>query len=334
MPKALILLFALALLLLSCKEDPLFEQSPRERSASHIKALREQLVAAPYGWSVLYFPRTDSQLFTNPSAHIGEFEHTAEDYGYGGHAFLMAFKENGQVEMRSDASPESIAEGHVSEFSVGQNSSTQLSFTTFNHLHRLVNEAWNASADWLYQRTDSEGQLWFRTTSYLDVAREYIVLRKIASQEERDHLLTKSYEHRRMLEQMKFPTLSIRQGDKIFFRSNYNIQHIRGQVTQRKRYMLFLFNKRPNPIIGRYPLEMNGLGSGYVGTEQGLTFYTGFRYSKNYTFHHFQRQGNKFVCELVKIYDPIERVEKWVSRHLYPQGQSTGIIAEIEDRGR
>lgn len=328
------LILVLVLIISSCKEDSLFEQTPTERTATSIKALREQLVTAPYGWSVLYFSRTDSLLFTNPNIHIGEFEHRPEDYGYGGHAFLMTFKENGLVEMHSDFNPKSIIEGRVSEFSVGQNSSTQLSFTTFNYLHQLVNEAWNASVDWLYQRTDSEGKLWFRTTSYPEVAREYIVMRKITSQEEKDLFLTKAYEHRRMLEQMKYPVLSIRQGDKIFFRSNYNIQHVREEVTQNKRYILFLFNKRPNPIIDRYPLEMNGLGSGYVGTEQGLTFYTGFRYNKNYIFHHFQRQGNKFVCELVKVYDPIERVEKWVSRHLYPQGQSTGIIAEIEDQAR
>lgn len=331
MPKFLSILFAFSLLIASCQEENIFEKTPTERATENVKSLHQQLTTAPHGWLMTYFPKTDSLLFTNPNVHIGEFEHRDQDYGYGGHNFLMSFKPEGLIEMQSDESLQTMVEKKTGEFEVNQNSSTQISFTTFNYIHRLINEQWNGVSDFLYVRTDPEGRLWFRTSSYLEVAREYIVLRKIASQEERDTILSNAYRNRTMFEEMKNPILTIRQGDKIFFRSNYKIKHVRGKISQSNRYYLFLFNKTPNPIIERYPLEMNGLGSGYVGTEKGLTFMTGFRYNKNYIFHDFIRQENKFVCELVQIYDPIERVEKWVSRHLYPHGRITGVIAEITE---
>lgn len=333
MPKALAILFAFLLLTASCQDEDVFEHTPTERARQHARRLYRQLTEAPHGWLVTYFPKTDSLLFTQPGAHIGEYDFNDEDYGYGGHNFLMSFTPEGFMEMLGDDNEQTLSTPKKGEFEVGQNSSTQISFTTYNYIHRLVNENWNGSSDFLYVRTDLEGRLWFRTTSYLDVAKEYIVFRKIESREERDTVLSNAFKNRKLFEEMKNPVLTIRQGHKIFFRSNYNIQHIRGKIARRNRFHLFLFNKTPNPT-GRYPLEMNGLASGYVGTEKGLSFETGFRYNKNHIFHDFVREGTRFVCELVKIYDPLERKEKWVSRHLYPQGQTTGIIAEITEENQ
>ena len=49
----------------SCKDENIFDSSPSERSAKHISELRKELIDAPHGWCVTYFPRTDSLLFTN-----------------------------------------------------------------------------------------------------------------------------------------------------------------------------------------------------------------------------------------------------------------------------
>lgn len=323
-------LLTLPLLLCSCEKENIFELSPTERATKQMADLRQELTAAPYGWQVTYFPKVDSLLFTNPNVHIKERDFEPKEYGYGGHTFFMSFLSDGTVEMQSDEKAAIDTDKRQSEFEVNQNTVTQLSFTTFTYIHRLVNERLNGVADFLYAGKDSLGQLHFRTASYLDWGRESIVFRPLKSETDRDTSLVNVYRHRRFFEAMHDPVLTIRQGDKIYFQSNYRIQHTRGEVAAQNRYYLFLFEKIPSPIK-YYPLEMNGLGSGYVGTEKGLTFLSGFRYNKQYVFQHFVRQGDKFVCELVKVYDPWLRKEKWVSRHLYPHGVPTGMVAEITD---
>ena len=95
----------------SCKDEKVFDSSPSERNANHIGELRKELVNAPYGWAVTYFPRTDSLLFTNVNELItlpkGIFE-DKNKYGYGGHYFLMKFSENGIVETVADYNEESL----------------------------------------------------------------------------------------------------------------------------------------------------------------------------------------------------------------------------------
>ena len=48
-------------------------------------------------------------------------------------------------------------------------------------------------------------------------------------------------------------------------------------------------------------------------------------------FFDFQRKGNRFVAELVSIYDPLLRSIRLVSKHLHPEGEFTGLEAEIWD---
>ena len=61
-------LLAMVLLLVACtSNDDVFDKNPAQRNSESIANLKRELVEAPYGWRVLYFPKTDSLLFSNPS---------------------------------------------------------------------------------------------------------------------------------------------------------------------------------------------------------------------------------------------------------------------------
>ena len=104
-----------------------------------------------------------------------------------------------------------------------------------------------------------------------------------------------------------------------------------------ERVLGYFYPESDNSIALRY-LEVRsrghkvkGLGSGYVGTADGLTFKPGIRYSETYIFYDFRREGERFVCELVKVVDPYSKKIHWVSKHLAPYGEESGVIAEIRD---
>src|SRR3712207_541510 len=82
-----------------------------------------------------------------------------------------------------------------------------------------------------------------------------------------------------------------------------------------------------------YPRTVVGLGSGYAGTEAGLSFHAGIRLNANHVFHDFERVDDKFICELVQVYDPHTLRPYLMAKHLAPKGQykETGYIAEIFD---
>ena len=324
----------------SCKDVKTFDLSPSERNAKHISELRKELVNAPYGWSVTYFPRTDSLLFTNVNELItlpkGIFEEKYK-YGYGGHCFLMRFSDNGIVEAVADYTEQSLQEVRQSEFEVSQNTFTQLSFTTYNYLHSLVNDRFTGSSDFLYTGKDIDGNLIFKTSSYIEPAREYIVFTKLKSDESWQEDIRKSYDNKLFFEKMKNPQLSIRKADRVYFRSDMRMNATYStdgntkqplEVYQRYRLFLAIDYFAPQGWLGN---KVKGLGSGYVGTADGLTFRPGIRYSETYTFYDFRREGGRFVCELVKVFDPYSKTMRWVSRHLAPEGEKTGVIAEIRD---
>ena len=324
----------------SCKDEKTFDLSPSERNAKHISELRKELVNAPYGWSVTYFPRTDSLLFTNVNELItlpkGIFEEKYK-YGYGGHCFLMRFSDNGIVEAVADYTEQSLQEVRQSEFEVSQNTFTQLSFTTYNYLHSLVNDRFTGSSDFLYTGKDIDGNLIFKTSSYIEPAREYIVFTKLKSDESWQEDIRKSYDNKLFFEKMKNPQLSIRKADRVYFRSDMRMNATYStdgntkqplEVYQRYRLFLAIDYFAPQGWLGN---KVKGLGSGYVGTADGLTFRPGIRYSETYTFYDFRREGGRFVCELVKVFDPYSKTMRWVSRHLAPEGEKTGVITEIRD---
>ena len=326
----------------SCKDEKVFDSSPSERNANHIGELRKELVNAPYGWAVTYFPRTDSLLFTNVNELItlpkGIFE-DKNKYGYGGHYFLMKFSENGIVETVADYNEESLTKKLQSEFEVSQNTFTQLSFTTYTYLHSLVNDRFTGSSDFLYTGKDVDGNLIFKTSSYIEPAREYIIFTKLKNDESWQEDIQKSYDNKLFFEKMKNPQLIIRRAGRVYFHSDVQMnvtyggdESVNGKQPPEvyQRYRLFLARDyfASQGWLGN---KVKGLGSGYVGTADGLTFKPGIRYSETYIFYDFRREGERFVCELVKVVDPYSKKTHWVSKHLAPYGEESGVIAEIRD---
>ena len=92
------LIAIIATLFVACDADiDAFDRSPAQRNAESIAALKAELTAAEHGWRVLYFPRTDSLLFSNPSELIPQFGFRGR-YGYGGHCFSMKFHADNTLE--------------------------------------------------------------------------------------------------------------------------------------------------------------------------------------------------------------------------------------------
>ena len=92
----------IALLLASCQKDHnVFEQSPSERMLQQRIALQKELTEAPYGWKVLYFPRTDSLLFATPTKaekrSDSRYVEKLLNQGFGGFYFLMTFHKDNTV---------------------------------------------------------------------------------------------------------------------------------------------------------------------------------------------------------------------------------------------
>lgn len=328
--------FTLALATLaSCsgKSRQAFPESPSERLQTSISSLYEELTSSPAGWSVLYFPHCDSLLFSNPNELISQTAFRGR-LGYGGSSFVMKFSKDGTVEIKADFSEESCTEPKVSRYVIKRGSYTQLTFETFNYIHELVNDSFRGATDFLYQGKNEYGQLIFRTAGTILPAKEYIIFTKLQSDKE---YLEKAYQNRLFFEEMQNPQLSIRMGDRVYFESdNYiktkaetNRPYIEELTT--KRYYLFLYNKKRNPIPGYPALQMVGLGSGYAGTSEGITFRAGLRYSKDMVFMDFERVDDRFEAELVKVYNPHTRVISIESKHLHPEGEPTGVKAVIWD---
>lgn len=333
MRKTMYLLALAVICVVSCKQENLYDVSPSERIENSIEELRKELTGANNGWYVTYFPKIDSLLFTNPDENIGEFTHRGK-YGYGGHTYTMRFDDKGIVQVLSDDDENSIKEKVNSEYEIKLNTLTQLSFTSYTYLHRLVNPNFEGSSDFLFMGKDREGKLYFKSPRHIDPSKEYIVFEKIKDEDDAEKMMEVSRQNRLFFQQMKNPQVIIRRGARVFYRSDMqtrtdDIQELVDKAAE-KRYHLFLHAKQLY-LQNKWPNKVSGLGSGYVGTYKGITFRTGIRYSKDYSFFDFERIGDKFVCELVKIYDHNEQREKWVSKHLYPNGEKTGVIAEIWD---
>lgn len=337
MHKYLLFLILCCSVVSSCSKDaPVFASSPTERAQTAVNELRQQLIAAPYGWRVLYFPNTDSLLYSNPEQEISQ-SLLRGSYGYGGHCFTMSFREDNTVEMRADFSAATAQTPLVSEYSINRNSFAQLSFTTYSYVHQLVNERFAGSSDWLFMGNDPDGALLFRTAQHLLPAREYIRMVPLTSADAAREVMAQSVENRELFEAMINPQLRIHRGGRTFFQSDYYVKRrvstnesLLREITD-KRFYLFVYASKRNPIPDYPPRAITGLGSGYVGTEQGLTFRAGLRYSKDIMFFDFERKGNRFEAELVEVYDTLLRSTRRVSRHLHPEGRITGIKAEIWD---
>lgn len=332
MHKVYFLFFSLVLLV-SCHKEQVFNESPSQRLQQGLDALRSELTSAEHGWLMTYYPKTDSLLYASTSAHIRQDDYGAHLAGYGGYCFAVKFSPEGKVTMLADRDAKQIITEQTSSYEVRQMSSAGLSFTSYNYIHDLINVRLSGKSDFIYVGKDMHGDLLFKTDSYIEPAREYILLKRLNKAEDWHQAIARSYEHRTFFEKMKQPYISIRKGDRVFYRSDYPLRtdpdETMGYI--KNRYYLFLFAAQLKNHPGAYPLQMRGLGSGYTGTESGLSFYSGIRYSKDYVFHHFERVGDKFVSRVVRIFDPVLRKYRYVSHLDAPEGEPTGIMAEIYD---
>ncbi|MFC5048096.1 DUF4302 domain-containing protein [Aquimarina hainanensis] len=110
------LLLVLMMVVSSCSDDEetVFEQSPTERIEARNAELQTLLLAETNGYKVVYFPNNQK---------------------YGGFTFFMKFNADGTVEMTSDG--DANTEVQSSRYEVRLGSTTELVFTTRNHIHKL-----------------------------------------------------------------------------------------------------------------------------------------------------------------------------------------------------
>lgn len=324
-----------AFLAVGCKQHNVFDQSPAERMQHHIENFRQTLVSAPHGWRLQYFPRVDSLLFRNPTIRLDWTDVTKDKYGYGGYMMLIKFAESNRLEIKADFTDLQAKNITAAEYDIRLGSSLQLSFTTHSPLHELVNTELGGVSDFVYRYRDYWGNLIFTTGVSGDSNRPYIVLSPLKTAEEWKHGAEQAFENRKFFEGMIHPQLRIRRGSRIFFQSDVPFKNPEDDQDKKKelernrrRYHIFLsYRDKYNPIFKGY----NGLGSGYTGTKEGLSFRPGFSYDAKTTFFDFERKGEKFVAELVSVYDPLSQKFHFVSKHLFPEGEPTSYIAEIVD---
>ena len=135
-----------ALLLAACSsKDDVFDKSPSQRSSESITALESRTCECAYGWRVLYFPKTDAVVLQSVGTDLSTW--IQGHYGYGGDCFTMKFAADNTVEMWADFTDQTAAEAVKSEYLIGRNSFTQLSFSTYNYIHRLVNDRFAGASD-------------------------------------------------------------------------------------------------------------------------------------------------------------------------------------------
>lgn len=329
----LLSLFAL-LLVSSCREDNVFADSPAQRTSNYKQELRHTLMAAPHGWAMTYFPRVDSLLFRSATARVEDTQTGPERFGYGGYLFTIKFSSDNQLEMKTDLEGYETQKVYPGEYDIRLGSSLQLSFTTFTPLHELVNRELGGVSDFVYRYTDMQGRLIFTTGVSGLTNRPYILLTPLRSDEAWREVTTKAQEHRRFFEAMEHPQIQIRRGSRLFFQSDVPFKDARGDLSRqrernRKRYHLFRAYRQRHDILFRG--GYNAIGSGYIGTAEGISFRPGFAYDAKAVFYDFERVGDKFVCELVSIYDTQLQRFVLVSKHLHPEGEQTNLIAEIAD---
>lgn len=335
--RLLVITIALLLTLGSCSREADIP-TPAERARAGERTLAELLRSASRGWAMTYFSRCDSLIFSTPSSYIGHGDYRGT-YGYGGHYFTMTFGSDGQVKMLGDYSEEASSKPQVSEYAIGRTSSTALSFTVYNYIHQIVGDRFSGSSDFVYQGQDDRGGLLFTTGQYAGFGHEYIRLDPIAEGDSAEDAMRRAYEHRMLFEAMVNPQLRIYQSSRSYYRSGYYLKRrVETNMSllreiESKRYYVFLASMLPDDWRENYK-GFSALGSGYAGTRDGISFRPGLRFSNSLRFYDFERRGDRFVAELVRVYDPITRKERLESRHLYPQGIPTGYMAEIWDQGK
>lgn len=320
---------------------------------------------APYGWRVLYFPQTDSLLFSDVNQILETNGFLINRFGYGGFCYIMQFNVDSTVTMWQDYSADSSMKQQRSKFSIKQGSATQISFITHNYIHSLGNGIWNGSSDFIFMGKDYYGNLVFKNPNYINAATDYMVLQKLKNPEDGEKYLSLSISNREAFEKMNNPQLRIRKGARIYYVSDVfypqksssasivssGIKYTSNrQLFKENRYFLFRTMKKLGKSIYDQentinPSESIGLGSGYVGTDSGLFFYPGIRYNDKIIFYDFKRVDEPdnitnlnprklyigFRCELVEVFDDITQSKYLLPRHRVSYGIPTNWVAEIYD---
>lgn len=118
MKKIYYTLLGIMIVLFSCEsnDDGLFDADPAVRAAERNEELFALLTAEEQGYKGTYFTKNDE---------------------FGGFTFYMKFNENETVAMTSDFDTDTDIE--TSSFQVGMGTSTELVFTTRNHIQKLSN---------------------------------------------------------------------------------------------------------------------------------------------------------------------------------------------------
>lgn len=136
------------MVLFSCQGDDehlTFNKNPDERLSELLKMYRTDLVSAPHGWKVLYFPDT-SRL--------------------GGYNFMMKFDERDRVHMIGDLSTQE-AKGSDGIYKVMSTASPELNFASHSLITELANptivqtEARGGENEFCFVRESKEGDTLF-----------------------------------------------------------------------------------------------------------------------------------------------------------------------------
>ncbi len=317
---------------IACKEQA-YDLSPSQKTINHINTLSLELRTSSNGWQMIYYPKVDASLFTNYRQLWRPSLVSSDKYGLGGEIFLLKFLDNSKVNIKS-LNKRGDINVETAEYSISLNSSLQLSFTTFSAIHKMINTDTEAVADFLFKYKDFNGDLIFATAKDSYNSYSVVVLKALQTEDDWNNALVRASENIRLFENMKNPQLVLKQGGRIFFQSDRLLTDERNRNERLKRhYHTFIYEQTEfkGVIIKGY----NVMGSGYVASAEGLNFQPGFKIEKNFIVHDFQRQGDKFVAELVQVYDnqPLMRKFVNVSKHMYPNREHIilNYSAEIYD---
>ncbi len=136
--------WSLLLVLISCSSDnndDVFDEAPSTRIDQRITELQNLLLASPDGYRAIYFTKNDE---------------------YGGFTFYMKFNNDGTVEMTSDVDSETAITSSKYEVSMG--TTTELVFSTRNHIHKvsdsnipgLIGSGYEGNSNFIYIKSEGE----------------------------------------------------------------------------------------------------------------------------------------------------------------------------------
>lgn len=215
--------------LTSCSPAMNGDQAPDSKIKETREDLRELLASVPSGWKVEYFPSCDSLLFADPSKHVREQDFTLRPVGVGGFAFWMKFDNEGKVETLADLwKEETSTKPIISRYSVDYSTQTTLSFTTGTYLHLLSNDTYKGEYQWLYRGKDRLGRLVFGSRNSFLPAIMYARFTRLGSETDGKEIIVAASKNRKRYEEMKNPQLIIRQGDRVFYRSDLRMRYLLG----------------------------------------------------------------------------------------------------------